>query len=271
MFCRNCGQQLADEAKFCEKCGTSTAQEQIIDEATPVAEDQIVEEVSPAAENQIVEESSPAAEEIPASEGYQPEYAAVEMSAAPAGVFKEVPAIIAVAAVAIFVIILAVSGVFKHGSEKALDKYFKSIVKEDAKAYAELTADPYRLEELIDNDVYDDEEDYIDDCADYVESIHENLEDEYGDDFKIDYEIRKVTKYDKDEIEDLDEYLSDERDYPSGVLKDVRVLKVRVSIEGEDDDDKNTNEVVLTKIDNKWYFDSVFYSEDQIENILDEY
>jgi len=247
MFCSKCGYQLADDAKFCEKCGASTAEEQSVEEATPVAE------------------------EIPAADGYQLEYAPIEMPAAPAGVSKAVPAIIAVAAVAILAIILAVSGVFKHGSEKALDKYFKSIVKEDGEAFFEVSVDPYRLENFIDNDVYDDEEDCIDAYGDMAEEFYEMLEDAYGENLKIDYEIRKVTKYDKDEIEDLAEYLEEERDYPAGVLKDVRVLKVRVTIEGEDDDDKNTDEVVLTKIDNKWYVDSVFYSKDQIEDILDEY
>ena len=28
MFCRNCGTQIADDAKFCDACGTQTAAEQ---------------------------------------------------------------------------------------------------------------------------------------------------------------------------------------------------------------------------------------------------
>lgn len=245
MFCPSCGRANPDEAKFCEGCGAALA--------APVA--QQVEEY--AAEPEYT---------------YSPEYE----TPAPSNnnPLKLILAIaIPVVAIALVVGILFGFGVFTHPSEKTAKKYLEALVKGDGKAIYSVTVDPYRLEEMLDSEYldYDDKEDVIDEFVDNAEETRDNLEDEYGDNVKLkDFEVKKVIKYKKDEVKELAEYLADEYDYDDGALQDVRVLKIKATIKGSDDEETDTNEMVLTKIKGKWYVgNSALYSKDAIEDILD--
>lgn len=245
MFCPSCGRANPDEAKFCEGCGAALA--------APVA--QQVEEY--AAEPEYT---------------YSPEYE----TPAPSNnnPLKLILAIaIPVVAIALVVGILFGLDVFTHKSEKAVKKAMLATLKGDGEALYEVTVDPHMLEEMLDSEYsdYDDEADVIDEFKDRAEDIRDNLEDEYGDNLKLkEFKVKKVTKYKKDEIKELAEYLEEEYDYDDGALQDVRVLKVKTTIKGSDDDESNTDEIVVTKIKGKWYVNNTaLYSKDAIENILD--
>ena len=244
MFCPNCGTNNPDDSMFCENCGSK------LEAAAPVVEE-------------------------PVSGGYVPPHEpAFYSEPAKGGAAKAIVPIVAgiVAVVAVIVIVFSL-GIFKHGSVKTIEKMTKATVKGDGKTMYELSVDPYMLEFMLDNDYrdYDDEQDIIDEYNDRAEDVVDELEDEYGDRLKASIEVKKVTKYEKDEIETLAEYLSDQKiyDYPEDALQDVRVIKVRTTIKGSDDEDSETEEMVVCKIDGKWYVSSIFYSKDQIENILD--
>ncbi len=243
MFCPNCGNNNPDDSKFCENCGSK------------------------------LEAQAPTMEE-PAGDSYVPPCEPVYTAPAGGSAAKSLVPVVAgiVAVIAVVAVVLSL-GIFKHGSEKTLEKMLKATVKGDGKTMYELSVDPYRLEYMLDNDYmdYDDEQDVIDEYKDRAEDKLDDLEDEYGTRLKASVEIKKVTKYDKDDIETLAEYLSDLKvyDYPEDALQDVRVIKCRTTIKGSEDEDSETEEIVLNKIDGKWYMSTIFGSKEQIENILD--
>lgn len=251
MFCEKCGQANPDEAKFCEGCGADL-------KAVEVEEVVVGEEVA-------VEETPAAAEETNVFDDV------VESVKNNDLVKKIISIAVPVVAVILAVIILASLGVFTHGSERAVKKYFKAMVKGDGKAVYNLTVDPYELEKYLDNEIYDDEADAIDEYIEDAEDTVDYLEDEYGERLKVKVEVKKVTKYDKKEVKELAEHLAEEYDYDDGALKDIRVLKVKTTIEGKDDDDSDTGEIVVAKIKGKWYVNGVgnLYSKDSIESVLD--
>ena len=71
VFCRNCGNELADTAKFCNKCGTPVAKTAPPPEAKPQVKPEIIPEkkeqsspIPPVAEQQVKPQSAPTVEQV---------------------------------------------------------------------------------------------------------------------------------------------------------------------------------------------------------------
>ncbi len=241
MFCEKCGAANEGSSKFCADCGAELVEAQIVEEEGAEATESI--SVAPA-----------------------------ENSSMLGNILKIA---IPVGAVALILIILACAGVFKSGAEKAVERYFKAMVKGDGKAVYSLTVDPYKLADMLDADYYDydDEKDVIEFYEENAEETVDDLEDEFGDNLKVKVEIKDVKKYSKDEIKSLNEYIEDNYDETydgKNVLQDIRVIKVKATISGSDDDDKNTDEMVAYKIKGKWYAGGIagLYDKDSIKSAI---
>jgi hypothetical protein len=107
---------------------------------------------------------------------------------------------------------------------------------------------------MIDGEWIEDEDDLVDMMEESFDMIHEQWEEEYGDDIKISYKIKDAKKMDKDDLEDLqDEY--DDADIDIDI-KQAYEVEVEVTIKGDDDDDEEDMDLVIIKVGGKWYLDT---------------
>lgn len=270
MFCEKCGQNNADDAKFCENCGAELqAPAEVVESAEEVETVEAIETVEAVETVEGVEtvetdEEAIVAEEPAAESGFG------ALDAIPDSVRKFIPAIIGAGAVILLVIVLLSSGIFKSGSLKAIEKSLKATIKGDGKAAFELTMHPYALEEAIEDEEYDDKAEAIEEFQDRAEDIKDGLEDTFGKGLRVKVEHKKTTKFKKDDIKKINEYLEDEYDYPANYISDLHVVKVKATIKGREDDDSETNEMVVAKIKGKWYVCDLpgLYSKDSIKDVI---
>lgn len=241
MLCEKCGTTNEDGAKFCVGCGNVFEAE-----SAPAPEAEVYEEAPAPAENDFLK--------------------------------KIMKFAVPVAAVAVVVIILAIFGVFKDPAVKTLEKFLNATVKCDGKALYTLSVDPYQEEYWIEEEIYEDKAEIIDEYKDRADDTSDYLEDEYGKNVRIKkLEIKSVEKYDKKKIKALNEYL-EECDYDAynegkNIIQNIRVIKAKVTVKGSEDDDSNTDEYVVYKMKGKWYVGSFagLYDKDSIKDIIKEY
>lgn len=245
MFCQKCGMSNPDGATFCTGCGASL----------------------PTGTQNFSMGQDMFGGGVPA----QQTFPMGGQSKKSSGTAIIIMAVAAILVVAIVVGVLFAFGVLGGGPEKVIRKSLEAAINGDGKTLYEITADPYLIEEALDDGEYDDEEEIKEEFEERALDTQENLEDRYGNDLTYDMEVIRVTEYDDREVEELGEWLAERTDdaYPEDALQDVRVLKVRATIEGDEDKDTETTETVVVKIDGNWYISTIFYSKDQIEDILD--
>lgn len=141
-------------------------------------------------------------------------------------------------AIAIVVILLAIIiSSISSGWKKPLDNYFKGMEKGNLKTYSKAFPDFYNEKMDLDDDD--------------MEKMHDNLEDEYGEKIKITYKITKKENIKKDDLKNVQEYISKVYD------EDVKVsagkeVKVKATIKGKKDEDTDTQKMYVYKIDGKW-------------------
>lgn len=123
----------------------------------------------------------------------------------------------------------------------ALDNYFKGLQEADAKKIISAYHDFY-IEYYDYEDLYDDE---------YVQDRLEELEDEYGDNIKISYEVAKEEKIEGDDIKNVQKYIKEYYDESVKVEAGYKI-KVKASIKGDDDKESNSNVMYVYKINGKW-------------------
>lgn len=216
-FCENCGKELADG----EQCTCTTAdvaaQEPVVEEV-PVAEETVVE--TPVAEASVVE--TPVTAEAPTE------------APKPAKDKNKIMIIGAVAAVAvILILIIALAGGSK-GYMGPVEDFMAAINKQNTK--------PVEVQSTLMPDfgaslytqchkkymVSEDYVDYYEDSIEYLEDYYDNCNDEY-DKWKLSFEVKKASKLDEDDLEDIqdylddyyDDYLEDEVDYLEDILDDA--------------------------------------------------
>ena len=275
MFCEKCGQNNADDAKFCENCGAELqAPAEVVETVEEVEAVETIEEVE-AVETveaaDAVETVDTVEEDVVAEAPVETEESGMGvLDAVPESVRKFIPAIISAGAVILLVIILLASGIFKSGSLKAVEKSMKATIKGDGKAVFELTMHPYALEEAIEDEEFEDKAEAIDEYKDRAEDVRDSLEDAYGKGLRVKVEHKKTTKYKKSDIKKINEYLEEEHDYPANYISALHVVKVKATIKGREDDDSETSEVVVAKVKGKWYMGEFpgLYSKSSIKDVI---
>lgn len=174
-FCENCGKELADgEQCTCTSAGVAPAG------VAPAAAAPVAKEEKPNNNNKVI--------------------------------IGVVAAVAAVVVVLLLVVVLAVGG--SKGYMKPVEDYMKAINKKETdpiKLYSTVMPD-FSANLYADlNKKFKASEDYKDMYDDAVETMEENYEDcedEYGK-IKMSFESKKASKMDKDDLEDIQDYLDD--------------------------------------------------------------
>lgn len=254
-FCPMCGAALEEGQTFCPHCGANLAEQN----------------------------AAGATQETYATGGFSGE--TTGNSASKSGLKN----IIIIGGVALVVLVLIIFGVSSANAWKKPIKNQVSMMNKRATSvktilnatdYAPVTNDFYNAYYEMYADYCDmDLDEYYEDKADDIEDAYDYMDDQYGDDWKVTYKIKKKEKLDDDEIDDLqedweyfvenyenvDDWYGDDADDDliEAVEKQVEKLdkkkitkgykvKVRIKIEGEDDSDSETVEMYVVKLGGKW-------------------
>lgn len=161
---------------------------------------------------------------------------------------KSKPVLIAAVAVIIVVILLLLKALFGGSYKEPLNNMCKFMETGKGKYVYRMVPDF-----VIDNQLgKKKKKELIEKLDDLGENITDSLEDEYGDDIKISYQIKDKDKIDKDDLEDVEEDLEDDYDEKVNVKKGYK-LKVKLKVKGDDKSDTETETLNVYKIKGKWY------------------
>lgn len=220
-FCTNCGTALDDNTAFCTSCGAA-----VVNEAPVVPE-------------------TPAAPANPIKKFLNKKMLIIGGAI--------VAAIIAV--VGIIHVVNAVRDKNLATPEAAVKNYV-ALLNGKVEAYQKTAPEAY-WEYLADKSGCDSVEDYFENKEDYIEDHLDGLEDVYGDDYKVTYKIKKEEDVDDDMMEEIVKAL-EMYDIDEDSIEDAKQLKIKLTIDGEDDKESNTNKIYVLKIDGAWYFAQVY-------------
>lgn len=279
MKCPQCGKEVPEGSKFCGACGTTMNAGSVPQSEASIGAG---EAPNPAPDNSFNGSGSFGQPPVNNNTQQQAESAASKRGLIILG---------GIAVAAIIVIVVLFSLIFSGGKTAPIDALvdYYNDRSTDVKDYYTVQFGSiwgkFKYEEAKLIADLKGEDDWEDDFADDLEDEYDDLEDEYGDDWKIDYEVRNekelknsaIRDYQEtwenriESIEDTIEYLEYDDDYSKDdideltefyedwidKLEDTEVtegytLKLRLTIEGDDDDDKQTAEVDVVKLDGKW-------------------
>ena len=238
MFCKNCGKELADGARFCAECGNVVEVEAPVVEA-PVAEAPVAE--APVAEANIVSKIQSA---IPAA---VVEHPIVDKVASIIPTKKKLPpvavlGIIAAAILVVCIILCSIGGAIINavaGPEAVAKNYVIAQETYDWEKIINGRPD-FMLEEAYDE--FD-----VDTKKELVEELEELYEDYIDED---DIEEVKIISAEKVSNKDkYDDYLDDLNDEYDKNFKEYEVIKIKYKQDGE----RNTVKVFCLKDGLKWY------------------
>ena len=244
MFCGKCGNNLPENAKFCDKCGWQVSMPETSEE-TPI-------EPAPVE----VEAASTASETAPQAPDETVEHTVSDYfntAAAPSGddlrsklasIDAKTPWLkFAVAGGAlVLVLVLLFSIVFGSSYTDPIDNVIK----------AAETGNGKYLEKMIPKSVAKEMEESDVDFDDLAEDMQDEMEDEVGDKFKLKYKITKRKHLDKDEIENLEERLYGP--YKNLDIQDAYELDVELKLQGRDGKSKEEEDTItVIKVKGKWY------------------
>lgn len=179
MYCKFCGKDLPDQAKFCNGCGGKQEHPEVV-------------------ESKIKDSSTTVFQTTPGTSGDK-------------GTINNLKAIIigAIALVAIILIFLLTKSSYKDPLDdiaKSLNKQQTDITKYMKIIAPEFVSDTYKdalaLVKDIDKDTYKEATEQIEDG---LSLFYEGLEDYLGDDYKFSYKIKSKDKLDKDDLEDIED------------------------------------------------------------------
>lgn len=227
-YCKKCGAQLKDDAKFCIKCG------------------------QPAGGHNTSEFHPTTIRVNPAGGDERPKSKKTWIGIG-----------VGVLAAALIFIFIANPTMRMKGYEKPvyyLIKFMESgNIKSMAKAIPVKEIVKYvksNAGELLDdagidlsNFDFSDYKEALESLNEELEDYTDTLEDKFGDNFKIEYEVKKAKQ-----IEDLDD-IQDDYDKLDIDVKDAYELTVKVKMEGDEETDRTTDTIKVIKIGRKWYID----------------
>ncbi len=237
--CEKCGKEIMDDAVVCpdcEKIGEKSAPIINTDELRKRAED-IGSTIKNYDYNKLVPEAIK--EKVPGK--YQ----------------KFLPFGILALAIAVVIVLFSMCG----SSYKKTLKYAEQI--ENGKfSNIEKLAPKDVFEDYLDDDMDMDKKEYIEYCEDRYDDIIDSLEDEYGDNIKIDLKIEDKKKLSDKKLDDWREYLDETYDIPEKKVKKAYKLEIKQTIKGSEDKEEIDFDLVAVKIGGNWYLlweDGSFY------------
>ncbi len=152
----------------------------------------------------------------------------------------------------IIVLVILISLIFGGGYKSAIDNYFEGFEDTNAKKFMKAMPEcqiEYLQESLKDYSKFDS-------LAEYFEYLLEEalnkIEDEYGDDISISYEIKDKEELSEKELKDIRKRL--ENNYDNDDVKVTKGYEVEITaeIKGDDNSDEEDITVKVAKVDGDW-------------------
>lgn len=152
----------------------------------------------------------------------------------------------------IIVSVILISLIFGGGYKSAIDNYFEGFEDTNAKKFMKAMPEcqiEYLQESLKDYSKFDS-------LAEYFEYLLEEalnkIEDEYGDDISISYEIKDKEELSEKELKDIRKRL--ENNYDNDDVKVTKGYEVEITaeIKGDDNSDEEDITVKVAKVDGDW-------------------
>lgn len=273
MICKSCGQQTADDSRFCEHCGSIIENSDVTENAQPVQEAAPVETPAEPAQENVTAETpvEPAQESVTAETPVEPvqenvtaqqpvygqttpgyEQAASEPVYSSQTQKKPVDKAKIFAIGGIVVVLILVLMLLKacmgSGYEKPLNSLLKVANKQqtdiDKIAEAALPAplantykevmDVLESSDAYGDDIKDIKEDLPDALEDLYETVFDALEDEYGKNVKFSYEVLDEEKLDKSDRKDIQEAYQGLADIAPGLIACVEGLEDCTDLESKE-------------------------------------
>lgn len=157
MFCRKCGTQLKENAKFCAVCGTAVNIEaQPVQQADPFAQSQSVQQADPFAQSQPVQQADPFAQSQPVQQ-WSPTMKPKKNSKAPL-LIGIIGGALALVIVLVVVLLFACSGgKGADTAQEAVSAYFEALNNKDFGDLEDIMY-PTVFEQEYDEDLYEKDE-----------------------------------------------------------------------------------------------------------------
>lgn len=245
-FCTKCGASLDENASFCTSCGAkfydSTAPAQPAAEKVADANESVLDKFKANANAESIKKLT----ENPN--------------------FKKYVGLGAICVVALILIIVLCS-MLTGGYAKPVENMFEAIQKKDGElmmeSYSEYEVD-YKAE------AYDMSKKEV---SKYYKEIakgsYDLVKEEYGRDFKIKVSIEDKEKIEKDDLKDIEEILQIKFDKKKLEVTKGYVLDCDIEIKGDDDEDTESGEFLVLKIDGEWCITDVLDADDDFAEILE--
>lgn len=138
--------------------------------------------------------------------------------------------------------------------EVVIKNYFNGMVEGDVEKYLSVYPEFMKMEDSIDEDD--------------MEYMKEMLEDEYGEKLKVSYKVAEEEKIEKEELEYVEKYIEARYDEEVKVI-DGYYVKVKATIKGEEDEETDTSEMYIYKIDGEWKYFTI--SPDTAKTYVEEF
>ncbi len=158
---------------------------------------------------------------------------------------KFAPVAIVAAVVAVIVIIVAIAS--NAGYKGVVNNYMKGYIKNNPDKYVK-TLSALRFDEDFDEE---DMAEYKEDFEDDIKDLYDELEEDFGKNVKIKYEIIGSYDIDEESMESVEDRL-DDRDIDYGKKAKGKAVVLLVTIKGDEKEVTYDDTMVLIKEDGKW-------------------
>lgn len=228
MFCKHCGNKINDGASYCPICGGELGKKVIASSNKQIASDKVK------SFNQVKKK---------------------KMSSKRTKKIKILAGIICVVIAAAFI----GNYIYNMDCKHVVNKYMKLMAEEDyiqnaykllPEEYQQYMINSYKE----DNDGADEAEMLEEKQKDYEDGI-QLIENEYGENWKYSFEIKKVEDASRKEIREWKQNLEDSNVKVNRKIKGMKNVTVKFRLQSEDGEknDKTDMDLVVVRLGNKWY------------------
>ncbi len=226
MFCVNCGAKLDEGAKFCTQCGAQQT----------------------AAENAVTEETAAPVAEIAAEEEGDLEITGLVLfgkTFSKKVVTIAAAAVAAVALIAILVVLLLPGAASPKG---AAEEYVKAVFACEADEI--IAVMPTQALKTIRKNNEMSAREYENRMDELMEDMDEDMDDYFGARRKVSVKVEQSKKLNKTELRSLKEIYKDAK---YGSVSDARIMKVKISLSGNQEDGSGTVTVSVVQQGGRWF------------------
>lgn len=162
--------------------------------------------------------------------------------------------IIAIIVAVIIAIIIVIALFGGRGYKATVKKFINAQFEGDADAIIDIIPD--EMVEYIIEEEYDDEDEMLEELEEEIEYYLDEIEEQFGKNWKFSYEIVDTDDVKGDDLEDL----QDEYEDVGIEVSAAKEVEIKIEFESKDLDTSNNLDIGLIKVGRSWYidFESVF-------------